>query len=278
MQRENKVVWGLQRLMWGKIVVGQDGSYTYSDPIPWVGARAIDLTSSGEAVKVYGTTETGIGNIVGNIQSSKTYAGTLETTYIPDDFREYAFNMKRDANGVLIEEAKPVAQPFYLLFGVSNDVKDRRHVLYHCTADLNSIKATLAEDGGTQAPQYETFNLSAEKSPVYGTSYVIADRKTDPTVYDKWFDKIYTPTYKPSVSETAVIIDAGETVDVLVNLNSATSVSISSSTTSVATVSPNSMAEGGNLRITGVEQGEATVTLTFNDADSTVISIPVTIK
>ena len=78
---DTKITYGLKKLAYAKITVGENGAITYGKPVMMPGAKAIALSPVGEDTPVYADDI----NYV-NITSNQGYDGDVTVLGIPEDF------------------------------------------------------------------------------------------------------------------------------------------------------------------------------------------------
>lgn len=185
-----KVRFGLKNVYYAKATIAADNTATYETPVAWKGAVSLNMDAQGD------TTNFRADNIdywVG--QSNNGYQGDFESALVPDSFKKDILGYIEDRNGVLVEDAGAVTQPFALLFQFENDESATRHVLYNVTSGRPSVAGQTTEE--TIEPQTETasFRAVAIHNASLGKDIVKARiTPTQATLYEGWFEAVYQPT------------------------------------------------------------------------------------
>ena len=133
------------------------------------------------------------------VSANGGYQGALVIADMPDDLREYAFNERRDDNGVMVEDetAGATVKYFAFAFQFAADVKAIRHLLYKCSITKASITSETTPEGNTPNVQTDSLTLTSVPRPDDGLVHSKADPLTDSTVYDDWFSEVYEPEFTP---------------------------------------------------------------------------------
>lgn len=189
----NKVKYGLKNVYYAKATIAADNTATYETPVAWKGAVNLSMDAQGD------TTNFRADNIdywVG--QSNNGYQGDFESALIPDSFKKDILGYIEDKNGVLVEDAGAVTQPFALLFQFEGDANATRHVLYNVTSGRPSVAGQTTD--ATIEPQTETatFTAVAIHNASLNKDVVKASvTPTQETQYNGWFEAVYQPTATP---------------------------------------------------------------------------------
>lgn len=185
----NKVKYGLKNVYYAKATIAADNTATYETPVAWKGAVNLSMDAQGD------TTNFRADNIdywVG--QSNNGYQGDFESALIPDSFKKDILGYIEDKNGVLVEDAGAVIQPFALLFQFEGDANATRHVLYNVTSGRPSVAGQTTDT--TIEPQTETasFTAVAIHNASLGKDIVKASASpTQAATYEGWFETVYQP-------------------------------------------------------------------------------------
>lgn len=184
----NKVKYGLKNVYYAKATIAADNTATYETPVAWKGAVNLSMDAQGD------TTNFRADNIdywVG--QSNNGYQGDFESALIPDSFKKDILGYIEDKNGVLVEDAGAVTQPFALLFQFEGDANATRHVLYNVTSGRPSVAGQTTD--ATIEPQTETatFTAVAIHNASLNKDIVKASVTPTQTQYEGWFETVYQP-------------------------------------------------------------------------------------
>jgi phi13 family phage major tail protein len=186
----NKIRYGIKGCHYAKATIAADGSATYETPVPLPGAVSLALTAEGDTTPFYADNIVYYTSVANN-----GYSGDLELAKIPDSFLTDCLGYIADTNGVLVEDAGAVTQPFALLFQFEGDANATRHVLYNVTSGRPSVAGQTTD--ATIEPQTETaaFTAVAIHNASLGKDIVKASASpTQATAYEGWFDAVYQPS------------------------------------------------------------------------------------
>lgn len=183
----NKIKYGLKNVHVAILTTDGSGGYTYDTPVAIPGAVSLSLDAETDSSPFYADDL-----VYYRAVTLSNYNGDLELALVTDWFRENILKETKDTNGVLIENnlnVEPVH--FAMLFEFSGDVKAIRHVLYNCSvSNRASLESSTKED--TIEPGTETLEITADPR----TDGLIKARTGDDTsntVYDNWYQSVYTP-------------------------------------------------------------------------------------
>ena len=189
-QKRNKVRYGLCNVYFAIATLDAiNNTATYGTPIRWPGAVNLSQEPQG------GTTIFRADNIDYWIGQSNTgYQGDFESALIPDEFRKQVLGEVEDSNGVLVENSGAKTVYFALMFQIEGDQKNRRFVLYKCSATRASVAGETTDTEIT--PNTESLTITA--GAIYNDKLDINTPKAscyqgDPQ-YDTWFDAVYQST------------------------------------------------------------------------------------
>lgn len=174
----NKVKFNIKNVYYAK--KSESG---YSTPVAMPGAVSISLEQQGELSTFYAD---GIKYYVSATNGG--YEGDLELALVSDKFREDILGEKKDANGVLIEEANSQTVEFALGFQIDGDVCPTLFWFYNCTATRPSVASQTNED--TTTPQTDTITISCGANE----SGIVRAKTTSDSyaaVSSTWFSEVY---------------------------------------------------------------------------------------
>jgi phi13 family phage major tail protein len=183
---KNKVKYNLKNVHAAKLIVGEQGAFTYAAPQAIPGAVSISLDAEGDTSPFYAD-----GIVYFRSNTNNGYSGDLEIALIPEWFRTDILLEEKDSNGVLVEKSTITEMPkFALLFEFDGDVHGIRHVLYNCSASRPSIASETKED--TIEPVTETLSLTADPRADGLVKARTGDTTTEET-YNNWYQSVYVP-------------------------------------------------------------------------------------
>lgn len=192
-ERTNRYHYDLKNVHYAKGTKQEDGTITYGVPKRMPGAMSMDISAEGDTTPIRAD---GTNYLV--LVSNNGYSGSITMVEIKDDFKQDCLGEQVDtANKIQYEDANAEPSPFALLFEFVGDVKNKRHVLYNCTASRPSL---VGENKDSQKePDTEEIELTAspatmtlgneEKSIVKANTV----EETDPEVYRAWYTQVITP-------------------------------------------------------------------------------------
>lgn len=188
----NKVKYGLKNMHYALLTLADDGTGTFGTPVKVPGAVSLTLDAQGDVTNFRADN---IDYYVTHKNSG--YDGTLEMALIPDKFREEVLKEVKDTNGVYVEDANPVTQPFALLFQFEGDQSETLHVVYNCTAGRPSVSSNTTERNAVE-PVTESMPLTASTihNAALNKDIVKARTGADTAAATKsgWFEAVYQPT------------------------------------------------------------------------------------
>lgn len=184
----NKIKYGLKNAYYATISEdAQTGAVTYGAPSPLKGAVSLSLEQQGDITRFYADDMVYWQTAVNN-----GYEGDFELALIPEDFKVYALGEKKDDNGMLVEDANAITQPFVFMFEFQGDEKATRHVFYNCTATRPAVAGDTKSE--TIEPQTETLTISAVGN---ADGYVKASALEGTAKYATFFQTVPVPTFTP---------------------------------------------------------------------------------
>lgn len=183
---KNKVKFGLSNVHYALLNTAEDGTITFSAPVPIPGAVNLNLTPQGETNTFYAD-DVAYYVSVGN----SGYQGDLEIALIPDSFARDVLKEELDETAqVLVERSSVEAAAFALLFEFKGDQHGTRHVLYNCTAARPNI--TGATTTNTKEPQTASLSLTAA-SLADGRVKARTTADTPAATYSGWYNSVWEP-------------------------------------------------------------------------------------
>ena len=191
--RKNKYHYDLKNVHYAKGTKQEDGTITYDVPKRMPGAMSMDISAEGDTTPIRAD---GTNYLV--IVSNNGYSGSITMVQVNDDFKQDCLGEQVDtANKIQYEDANAEPSPFALLFEFMGDVKNKRHVLYNCTAS----RPPLVGENKDNQKEPDTEELELTASPA--TMMIGAEEKsivkantveeTDPDVYRAWYTQVITP-------------------------------------------------------------------------------------
>ncbi|RDV25314.1 major tail protein, partial [Lysinibacillus capsici] len=179
---ENKVQFGIKNVHYAVATEGTDGTVTYTTPVPFPGATALNLDPKGEQSdfyaddRVYYTSSTNSG-----------YEGTLTVAALLQQFRVDVLGDELSTDGVLTENADAKPKKIALLFEFDGDVKATRHALYNVTVS----RPGMSGETKTETTEPGTQELSFVAAPtVNGIVKRSTTGETSAAIYDAWYTKV----------------------------------------------------------------------------------------
>lgn len=197
---KNKYHYDLKNVHYAKGTKNSDGTITYSTPKRLPGAMSMDISAEGDTTKVRAD---GVDYIV--VVSNNGYSGSLTMVMIPDEFKKDCLAEAVDEeNQIQYEDANAEPALFALLFEFVGDRKNKRHVLYNCTAS----RPSLAGENKDSQKEPDTEELELTSSPavfiVGGEERSIVKAssiaETKPETYQKWYTQVIVPGKAPEAS------------------------------------------------------------------------------
>lgn len=181
MADKNKIRYGFRSVYFAPITE-MDGSVTYSEPVAWKGAKSLTLDAEGETSTYYAddipyfTTNTNNG-----------YTGTLEMSYLSDEFKEQILGYVKTSDGMMVEDANVLPKAFALLCEFQGDAKATRHIWYKVVPSRPSTEANTKEE----SVEPDTISIDISAVPVASAdganSWVKGDADSSATNYETFF-------------------------------------------------------------------------------------------
>lgn len=196
----NKYHYDLKNVHYAKGTKAEDGTITYAVPKRLRGAMSMDISAEGDTTKIRAD---GMDYIV--VVSNNGYSGSITMVMVSDEFKVDCLAEEVDTtNKIQCEDAEAEPVPFALLFEFVGDRKNKRHVLYNCTASRPSLKGENKDN--QKEPDTEELELTASPAifAVGDAERVIVKAsttaETEPTVYDAWYKEVIIPGKAPTAT------------------------------------------------------------------------------
>ena len=181
----NKVKFGLRNCYYAKATMGASGDITFGTPVAMPGAVSLSLDPEGESENFYADD-----SVYFVVSTNNGYSGDLELALIPESFLKDIMHEDEDSNGVIIENKDAQPEHFALLFDFTGDQKKIRHCMYYCTAQRAGIAGDTKED----KTEVKTEKLTIKSTPLpNGVVKAKTGSNTTDSVYNSWFNRVYTP-------------------------------------------------------------------------------------
>lgn len=190
---KNKYHYDLKNVHYAKGTKNEDGTITYAPPVRIPGAMSMDISAEGDTSKIRAD---GTDYIV--VVSNNGYSGNVTFVQVPDNFKQDCLSEEIDeTNGLQFEDANAEPSPFALLFEFAGDAKNKRHVLYNCTASRPSI----AGENKDNQKEPDTEELELTSSPtvfvINGEERSVVKANSTPTtkaeIYNAWYTQVVVP-------------------------------------------------------------------------------------
>lgn len=190
---KNKYHYDLKNVHYAIGTKNEDGTITYAPPVRIPGAMSMDISAEGDTSKIRAD---GTDYIV--VVSNNGYSGNVTFVQVPDNFKQDCLSEEIDEiNGLQFEDANAEPSPFALLFEFAGDVKNKRHVLYNCTASRPSI----AGENKDNQKEPDTEELELTSSPtvfvINGEERSVVKANSTPTtkaeIYNAWYTQVVVP-------------------------------------------------------------------------------------
>ena len=192
---QNKVTFGLEQV---HVAFFDDASQTqpaWKTPVHIPGAVRFTPTAVGETVTHYAD------NIAYfTVTVNNGYTAELELTNAPDAILAEMLGWEVDDNGAIIEVADAIPKPFALMGQVQGDKRNRRFVFYNCVASRPAKERQTKTESLTVAT--DVLSLTITPIEIGGKKIVKGDIElsdTNQTVFNNFFQQVYTPVFSPEV-------------------------------------------------------------------------------
>lgn len=181
----NKVKFGLSNVHYAKMIVGEEGTITYSTPVAIPGAVNLSLEPQGEESPFYAD------NIkYFNDYANNGYSGDLEMAKIPDSFLKDILGQTIDTNGAVIENAEDKSAHFAFMFEVDGDESKKRVVYYNCTASRPSSEASTINE--TKEPNTDTLTITASaRDTDKQVRASLEPNEENMAIFNKFYESVY---------------------------------------------------------------------------------------
>lgn len=185
----SKITYGLEKLYYAVVTVGEDGTIAYGAPVRMPGASELSLSPLGEDTPVYADNIKYV-----TITANQGYDGNVTVYGISETFAKDVLGMTVDKNGVLVESANDTKAQFALLGEFASETKEKkRWVLYNCTAGRTDFAGKTKEESA----EAQAFAIPIKASPAEDTGNVKASITGDPgetaapSALKIWFSSVY---------------------------------------------------------------------------------------
>ena len=183
-----KITFGLSNLYYSKITESEAGAITYATPVRLPGAKEMSLSASGELTQIYADDVVYV-----TVDAAAGYDGDVTVLDVPEAFCTDILGMKKDKNGVLVENEDDTMSPFALLGEFKTETTTRkRFCLYNCSAAKPDFGGTTKED----SVEAQEFAIKLTASAASDTGAVKATCTNDTataTQFNAWFTQVYVP-------------------------------------------------------------------------------------
>ena len=177
-----KVRFGFKNVYYAPITK-ENNNIVYGNPVKLDGAVSMSLNASGDKVEFYADD-----GLYFSDNANNGYEGSLEFALIPQHFKSAILNEVVDNNGVAVEDATKITNPFALLCEFTQDDGNKKFVFYHCTASRPAIEASTK--GETKEIKTETLDIVC-RPDANGIVKRSTTDTTDSTVINNWYSSVY---------------------------------------------------------------------------------------
>ncbi len=232
----NKVTYGLKKVH----IAFMPESGTWETPISIPGAVRFTPTAQGQESTFYADDSPYF-----VITANNGYTAELEMSLVPDSVLARMLGWEIDTNGMLVEVANAIPEPFALMAEVSGDANNRRFVYYNCIASRPAKEHTTK--GESITPTTDILNLTIMPIEISGKTIVkgvLELSDTNAAVYNSWYDAVVLPNAVPAVVTKTELAAAIALAGTLVELSytAGTWATMQSALTAATTVSTNASA------------------------------------
>ena len=182
---KNKVKFGLSNCYMAPFTIGNDGTYSYGEPIAVPGAVNLSLSPSGDTNDFYADNV-----IYFTATANQGYEGDLEIALIPDEIRTSILGETLDSNGAYVENAGDQYAGFAFGFQIDGDKNNRKYWYYNCS--LTRPTTTGATIEASKEPQTDTLNIKAmPRLNDKAVRVFMEPNETNETAYNGFFSQVY---------------------------------------------------------------------------------------
>ena len=187
----NKIEYGLSMLAYAvQTAESDDGVPTYAAPVMMPGARSMALSPQGDAQSLYADN---VAYLVARANGG--YDGTVDVVRLLESFLADCLGEKTDTaenSAVRYETTELNTKTFALLGQFDGDFKNKRFILYHCSASRPDFKGNTTESGG---PDFGASTQSFAITATGGRNKLVKATLTDDgsSAYQNWFQSVYLP-------------------------------------------------------------------------------------
>lgn len=130
------------------------------------------------------------------VTANNGYTAELEMALVPDAILARMLGWETDTNGMLVEIADAIPEPFALLGEVTGDAKNRRFAYYNCIASRPAKEHSTKNESIT--PSTDIINVTITPIEISGKTIVkgvmeLSDTNT--VAYNAFFTAVPMPTF-----------------------------------------------------------------------------------
>lgn len=176
----NKVQFGLSNVHFAELKEAE-GVSKYEVPFAAQGAVSMTATPTNTEVKFQADNNPNYYAAYAN----DGYTLELAMALIDDQFKTKFLGYKKDAKGLIAEDATAAGAPFALLFEINGDSEPIRCAYYRCTAG----RPTLSPKSGT-TPEAQTVPITVSKPFGSKFSFAYCRKSENPAAYEDWYKSV----------------------------------------------------------------------------------------
>jgi phi13 family phage major tail protein len=187
----NKILFGFQNVSVAFLDPAATEGPDWLPPQKIPGAVSFSPSAEGDSNPFYADDSTYY-----TLSSNNGYTADLEVALVPDAILAKMLGWEIDTNGMLVEVADGIPQPFALMGQISGDSKNRKFAYYNCTAARPEDEHNTKSD--STDPDTTTLSLTIIPLEIDGKKIVkgtIEESDTNKTVYDAFFTAVTKPTF-----------------------------------------------------------------------------------